>query len=104
MGNVSSYYDISNQGGKMKLKDVLHIVGKVLFVLLALTVIYMLLQKITGHSPTVDQINFALLSGIITVVVLLYGKVRKLEGEFKHLNKKVDAIGKDLKEVLLKKT
>ena len=70
---------------------------KVLFVIIAITAIFMLLQKITGHSPTVDQINLVLMSGIIMVGVLLYGKITKLEGEFKHLNKKVDAIGLDLK-------
>jgi len=96
--HVGSNSDLLITGGKMKVRDILQMIGKVLFIFLALLAIYMLLLKITGHSPTIDQVVLVLFSGIITAVVSLYGKITKLEGEFKHLNRKVDAIGSDLKE------
>ena len=88
----------------MKLKKIIQKVIPIVFYILITIGIIMILQKLTNHSPIIDQISLVILSAIITILFVIYGKLAKLETEQKHINKKLDIIGKDLKEHLLNQT
>ncbi len=55
---------------------------RIIAIVLAFWAIYWLLLKITGHSPTFEEISLVLASGIITVMLTL---LIKLNGEIKEM-------------------
>lgn len=74
------------------------IVSKILFYALGILLIYWLLLKITGHSPTSDQILIMVFSfgltaiwGIVVVLFKIVGELRELRGEFRQFMKHTDA-------------
>jgi hypothetical protein len=70
------------------------IASKILFYALGILLIYWLLLKITGHSPTSDQITTIVLSFLLTamaglglVVFRMMGELREMRGEFRQFAK-----------------
>ncbi len=67
--------------------------------------IYWLFLKITGHSPTFDEITLALLTGMATVILTLLvkisGEISELKGKFdmhtRHADKRFEALAADFK-------
>jgi len=74
------------------------IVSKILFYALGILLIYWLLLKITGHSPTSDQILIMVFSfgltaiwGIVVVLFKIVGELRELRGEFRQFTKSTES-------------
>jgi len=86
--------------------DLFDLTTRIIMWILSLIVIYMLILKIIGRSPTLDTI-FGSLLGIIGVGLLnLYYKFGRFEGEIKtKLDNLIDsfkALAKDFKEHIKK--
>ena len=72
------------------------------FYIMSILAIIMILLKLTNHSPTMDQILITLIgSGIIILLKQQYD-IGGIKSDIKHMNRKLDTIGKDLKSHLLK--
>jgi hypothetical protein len=69
----------------IKLLDALIILAKLLSLGLGALVVYWLVLKITGHSPTTDQVVFSYLTLIVTLVVAMGGVLFKIVGEVREL-------------------
>ncbi len=74
------------------------LIAKIASYCLGLLLIYWLLLKISGHSPTSDQIILAYLGALTTsifaivgVLIKIVGDVRELKGEFKQFVKSYDS-------------
>jgi len=99
-----------NKGSTMKKQDIIIKTSTIVFYIIATISIIMIIMKLTGHSPTIEEIILSFV-GVNTVAIFaLFSKIIKtesdigqLKGELKHLNKKVDSIGHDLKLHLAKK-
>lgn len=59
--------------------------SKLLAYVLGVWVIYWLLLKITGHSPTADQILMSYLALMTTLIVAIGGVLFKLVGDVREL-------------------
>ncbi len=64
----------------MKKVDWFDIISKAVMIVLMAVLIYMLILKVTGHSPTLDTIFGVTLGVLTTGMVNLYYKFGKLEG------------------------
>jgi hypothetical protein len=69
----------------MKALDILINASKLVSFVLGIIVIYWLLLKITGHSPTTDQVVLSYLTLITTLVVAMVGVLFKVVGELREL-------------------
>ena len=88
----------------MKLHEIALMGLRICAWLISILVIWWLILKLTGHSPTTDQITLAFASGIMIYVVRINGKLERLMGEFKMYRKESDrrffALAKDFKKHL----
>lgn len=54
---------------------------RIMLIILLIIVIFMLLAKITGHSPTIDQITLTLIAAIGGAIVKLMTDFYRFEGK-----------------------
>jgi len=81
---------------KVSLPDILIVGGATATIIVSIVVIYMLILKITGHSPTVAELSLGLSMLAITISTTMAGfiinissKVSKLAGQFESFEKYV---------------
>ncbi len=95
------------------IRDVIDVVIAMFSIMLFFVVIYMILLKLTGHSPTLDQITVALSVGTgILVVKIFYDTgrfsssientqedVKELKSDFEDLRKEFHSLKLDILEL-----
>lgn len=59
----------------------------ILIIILSITVIYMIILKIVGSSPTLDQINLTLTALIGSALITIFYKFGRFEGEIREFKK-----------------
>ncbi len=84
----------------MKSKNIIYQGATIAFYILSILAIIMIILKLTNHSPTMDQTILTVMGIGIAILVKQQYDVGGIKGELKHLNRKVDSIGYDLKQHL----
>ncbi|MFH1971890.1 MAG: hypothetical protein ABIJ18_00250 [archaeon] len=103
--NLNNDHDF--KGYTMKINEIIYKASNISFYVLIIIAIIMIIIKLTGHSPTMDQIILTIVSAMFIVVIKNQYDLGKSKGEasgikreLNLLNKKVDSIGQDLKKHL----
>ncbi len=87
----------------MKQLRIIYIVTVAVAFVLGSITIYWLLLKITGHSPTTDEIMIVLLSFIGVGILNITQTMGELKAKMEEHNKKFDALAYDFKIHISKK-
>ncbi|MBI5064941.1 hypothetical protein HZA97_01780 [Candidatus Woesearchaeota archaeon] len=80
------------------IKDLINLVVSILSIVCFLVVIYMILLKLTGHSPTLDEITVALSVGIGIMVINIFYTTGKFSSSIEHIQEDIKELKLDLKE------
>ena len=90
-------------------KDDISLLNKILAILsliLALILIYMLILKLTGHSPedtTILSLFISLLTSLQIVILGQIFSINKVLGELEEFKKRIEMDMRDIKEIFKKK-
>ena len=68
-------------------KTILDIILKIVLILIALLVIYWLVQLILGGSPSLNEFNFGLIILIAGLLIKMYRELGETKVEIKHISK-----------------
>ena len=69
-----------------KKKSVFDVILDIILVLLAILIIYWLIQLILGGSPEISEVNFTLIVIMAGLLFKLYRETGKIKTEMKHLS------------------
>ena len=81
----------------VELGRILEILFKIYIITLALISSYWIFLKLTGHSPTYEQLDIIFKSIVISSLVGFGYKLGRIDSTLNYHAKQINAIGKDLK-------
>ncbi len=98
----------------MKREETFNLLINFFIIALGLWILYMLFLKITGHSPTVDEITLGMVSFMAVWLVKMNSSQNRLEGKFsefrirfseytRHADRRFDALESDFKAHISRK-
>lgn len=85
-----------------KKKDIVEIVTTVIALVFGLILVVMLILKITGHSPSVDDLQNIFMGTIMALLVNIIYKLGKMESTLHNSSKQFSALAGNFKEHLRK--
>ena len=71
----------------MKKRDIIEKLSLIVLIMLVIGIAYMVLLKITGHSPTAETIVGTLLTSMMVYVTISVFKMKGFEGEMKEFKR-----------------